>query len=186
MIYDDYNNAYKEFVGSYPLNNYNKISGNIFAQTIRKYIKKIVINNYEVSEVNVYIKGSRREWDMLILNKKISDKEKMYNIFDPENVVCAVEFKTSGLVTSDIATTKAYFEERIEELNGLNKKIKFAYISLCELPKIIKYLKLNYKNNCFWIIEGYYRDRNKLDIKLNDYIELEIYLKNLLLKAVKL
>ncbi len=186
MIFNDYNNAYDEFIGSYPLNNCNKISGNIFAQTLRKYIKNIINNTYEVSELNVYIKGSNIEWDMLILKKNISNKEKAYNIFNPENVVCAIEFKTSGLMTSNITFVQNYFKTRIEELENLNKEIKFAYISLCEIPKIIEYLKLNYKDNCFWLIEGYYRSRNKSDTKLNDYMELEIYLKNLLLNVVKI
>lgn len=41
LIYDDYLVSYTKLIGKYLINNYKKISGNIFSQTLRKYIYNI-------------------------------------------------------------------------------------------------------------------------------------------------
>lgn len=177
-IYDDYLASYTKFIGESPLNNYNKISGNIFSQTLRKYISKILAGKYKVSVVNAYIKGSEREWDLLILKNDVSKEEETYNVYNSENVVAAVEFKTSGIFTSNISLALKYLNDREDEL----KEIKFIYISLCEKPETLKAMKK--KHNCFWLIEDYYRNRYKRETIRNDYKELEEFLNKLVKESV--
>lgn len=158
-----------------------KISGNIFAHTLRKNIYDIVKSKYYVSAINSYIKGSNIEWDLLILKKEVK-KEKDINVYSPENVVCSLEFKTSGANFGNNEEIKNYIKKYIDEIKRINKKyhsnIRYGYISLCEKPANLEILDKNFPNNCFWVIRGYYGSRNKLGTKNKN--DLKIFIENLI------
>ncbi len=187
-IIDEYEDIFEKNVydekGKYfdLINKSYKISGNIFAHFLRTNISKHVKNKYTVSVINSYIKGSNIEWDLLIL-KECSDDEKNYNIYLPQNIICALEFKTSGAIyAKNPVASKKYINKYIRELNRVNKKynsnIKYGYISLCEIPANLEAMKNNYPDNCFWIVEGYYGSRKKN--KVNDIDDLNCFLDKLI------
>ncbi len=158
-----------------------KISGNIFAHILRKNIYDIVKPKYFVSAVNSYIKGCNIEWDLLILKKEIKE-EKNLNIYSPKNVICALEFKTSGMNCSNKENAFDYLDTFINKIEKINKNnhsnIRFGYISLCERPSDLEILNENFQNNCFWIIRGYYGSRNKIGFKTKN--DLKIFIEKLL------
>ena len=179
-ILDNYEKIYKKYISEDGLayQRSYKISGNIFAYLLRGYIAEILKDKYELSVVNSFIEGEKTEWDLLIV-KNPSVEEKKLNIYKPEHVVCAIEFKTSGAIfKNDPLASKEYLQSYITILNKLN--IQYAYISLCEIPGNLNAMKRNYPDNCFWLIEGYYGDRDKENVKKNDLEELKIFLNKLI------
>lgn len=79
--------------------NFNKVIGNLTSMTLRKYITNIINYhglNFKVSNVNFFIKGCPTEWDLIILNENAKDVNNT-NVFEVEEVVVVLEFKTSGL-----------------------------------------------------------------------------------------
>ena len=80
--------------------NFNKVIGNLTSMTLRKYIINIINYyglNFKVSNVNSFIKGCPTEWDLIILNEKAKDVNDT-NVFEAEEVITVLEFKTSGLL----------------------------------------------------------------------------------------
>jgi len=155
-----------------------KVSGNIFSYFLREKILGIIDNKYELSVVNSYIKGCNVEWDLLMVNNA-SENEKKYNIYLPEHVVCAFEFKTSGSSRSKEPNEAIeYLEKEINDIKLVNKNyktnIKYFYISLCENPNHAIAMRKKYPNNCFWIIDDYYSRRYKKhsseESELKDFI----------------
>lgn len=187
-LLEEYEKNYKDYIYNGleeyadKINKPYKISGNIFAHTIRNNISEIVKPKYDVSVVNSYIKGSNIEWDLLIL-KNNSQKEKNINVYSSENVICALEFKSSGaIIANNPAEATTYLNKYVKEIEQINEKyksnIKYGYISLCEIPDNLKAMKDEFCNNCFWIIEGYYGSRKKIEIKKKN--DLKIFIENLL------
>lgn len=183
-LIDKYEDKYKEYVGTDKEGYYDKInrpykiSGNVFSHFLRDEIYNIIKNRYDVSPVNSYIKGCNVEWDLLIIDKP-TNEEKNYNIYLPEHVICAFEFKSSGAIMyNSPKDAVAYLNKEIEALKQCNKKIKYGYISLCEIPDNLNELENTFKNKCFWIIRDYYRKRNT--IKKTQRKDLEEYINTLL------
>lgn len=140
-----------------------KASGNIFSYFLRDKISKIIGKKYELSVVNSFIKGCNVEWDLLMV-KNASGDEKKYNVYLPEHIVCAFEFKTSGASrTKDSIEAIEYLEKEINDIELINKEnktnIKYCYISLCENPNHAVAMRKKYSDNCFWIIDDYYSKR---------------------------
>ncbi len=157
----------------------NKISGNVFAHLMRRNIYELVKDKFDVSVVNSYIKTCNTEWDMLILKKGTLDLMGD-NVYPAEDVIAAFEFKTSGLFTQTIDESLEYIQVHMEELKEINKNIKYGYVSLCERPKHLEAIQKKIAKNSFWIIEGYYRDREKEKTKKNSYKEFEKFVNNLI------
>jgi len=186
-IFNEYEEKFKKYMDEEEsLVKCYKISGNILAHTLRKYIKDIVNPQYQVSVVNSYIKGCKIEWDLLILKNTVSEDEINYNIYYPENVVCALEFKTSGAVfKKDCKESVDYIKKYLNilkqiNIRQINTNIKYGYISLCEIPTNLLAMKEEYPDNCFWLIEGYYGSRNNPEIIKNSKEEFKEYLKKLI------
>lgn len=186
-LLEKYEKKYAEFVspedGIYydMINKSYKISGNVFAYFLRNEIKGIIDNKYKLSNINAFIKGSNVEWDMLILKKSaVGD----YNIYLPEDVICAFEFKTSGAIRNNKPNEAIeYIQKEIDNLNYINTQykanIRYGYISLCEHYKNLDALKEYFKDKCFWIIEGPYGSRKHL--KCKESSDLKTYIDKLLI-----
>lgn len=146
------------------LDDKKKISGNITSCFLKNLIEEFLVGtNYKLSVVNSYIKGCSIEWDLLILKSPSIDEIK-YNIYDAQNVVAALEFKTSGAkYTNDPEGSCEYifkYENVIDDINKkFNTNIKYGYISLCEIPNNLIAMKEKF-SNCFWIYEGWYPHNN--------------------------
>ena len=83
-------------------------------------------------------------------------------------------------MSNDPDKAKEYLGNEIEKLKECSPKIKYGYISLCEIPANLNALKNEYENKCFWIIEGYYRNRNSKDIVVANEEKLKEYINGLL------
>ena len=183
-LIDEYEEKYSNYVGTDEEGYYDKInkpykiSGNIFSHFLKDKISRIIADKYEVTAVNSYIKGCNIEWDLLVVNK-ITPEEKKYNVYLPEHVICAFEFKSSGAIMSNKPQDAIdYLNREIKALKTCSPKIKYGYISLCEIPDNLKALENRFKDNCFWIIRGYYRNRHKCEKIIEK--DLEKYINNLL------
>ena len=159
-----------------------KVSGNIFSYFIKNKISTIIGNKYELSVVNSFIKGCNVEWDLLMI-KNASVDERKYNIYLPEHVVCAFEFKTSGSSrTKDPKEALEYLDKEINDIELINKEnkvhIKYCYISLCENHNHVEAMRKKYPDNCFWIIDDYYSKRKK--IKTSEEINLKEFISKML------
>jgi len=185
-LLEEYDNTFEVWVEGEDkdkINRSTKIGGNIFAYVIRNNVRKILKNEYDVSVVNAYIKGCNIEWDLLIL-KKGSKKDNDYNVYYPEQVVCALELKTSGFIykkDEEKEKIQNFIQKYTEAINGINEKkntnIKYGYISLCEKIDNIYLIKQNLKNRCFWVKEGPYNNTN---VKINKKQDLEQFIKSLI------
>ena len=183
-LIDEYEEKYSYYVGTDEEGYYDKInkpykiSGNLFSHFLRSKILDIVTNKYEVSAINSYIKECNIDWDLLIVNK-VTDEEKRYNIYLPEHVICAFEFKSSGAIMYNKPQDAInYLNREIEALKNCSPKTKYVYISLCEIPDNLKELDNKFEGKCFWIVRDYYRNRNKYEKTIE--IDLEKYINNLL------
>ena len=145
--------------------NFNKVIGNLTSMTLRKYIINIINYyglNFKVSNVNSFIKGCPTEWDLIILNEKAKDVNNT-NVFEAEEVITVLEFKTSGLLLVQYKNIEKTFELQFNYLNHFNKehikKITFAYITFAETEEYFartkKYfdLKNNKLNTAFAFLE---------------------------------
>jgi hypothetical protein len=189
-LIDEYEKKYEEYIGNDKdgyfdlINKPYKISGNVFAYFLRNKINDSVCGKYNLSTINSYIKGSNVEWDMLIVKKTATSKKaENYNIYLPQDVVCAFEFKSSGAIRSNNPKEAVeYLNGEINELKRINKQygsnIKYGYISLCEIPDNLKKMNEVFNGKCFWIIEGYYGSRNKIGSK--EEHDLRLFIDNLL------
>ena len=128
---------------------YNKVIGNVVASTFRKYISYILNYygyDYKVSNVNAYIKGYPTEWDLIIL--KSDAKERNTNVYDADDVVAVIEFKTSGLTDNDI---DSQFNKHFTNLNNIYDKttnrIPFLYITFSETKKLYERTKEYFDDN---------------------------------------
>lgn len=148
---------------------YNKIIGNVVASTFRKYISYILNYygyDYKVSNVNAYIKGYPTEWDLIIL--KSDAKETNTNVYDFNDVVAVIEFKTSGLTDKDIP---GQFDKQFYNLNSIfnntGTKIPFGYITFSETPKLYeetkKYFDENNKKSDTTFVFTNYNKLNNID-----------------------
>lgn len=183
-LIDKYETLYEKYVGTDKEGYYDKInrpykiSGNVFSHFLRSEIADIIGKRYYVSPVNSYIKGCNVEWDLLIIDKPTKE-EQDYNIYSPEHVICAFEFKSSGAIMYNKPDDAiAYLNKEVNALKQCNKKIKYGYISLCEIPDNLKKLEKTFNNKCFWIIRDYYSKRNKIDKIKNE--DLEKFINKLL------
>lgn len=144
---------------------FNKVIGNLTSMTLRKYIINIINYyglNYKVSNINSFIKGCPTEWDLIILNENAKDVNNT-NVFEVEEVVAVLEFKTGGLLIDQYNNIEKTFELQFNYLNYFNKeyskKIPFAYIPFAEneeyFSRTKKYfdLKNNKLNTAFAFLE---------------------------------
>lgn len=111
-----------------------KLLGNMVAMVLRKHIENIINYNgleYAVSGCNAYIDGCPIEWDLLLVKKNAIVND--YNVYKVEDVVTAIEFKTSG--TIDVRYNQRTKDEFLQETFGkqfsylTSKGITFAYIT---------------------------------------------------------
>ena len=115
---------------------YSKIDGCIFAHIIKNKLDLLLKGtDYHTSINNSYIKGCFTEWDLLICKGKSK-----YNIYNPEDVICAIELKAGGLAGyNGEDRIKEYFHNVDAALKKATKqssnKIKFLYISLNDSEK---------------------------------------------------
>ena len=124
---------------------YSKIDGCIFAHIIKNKLDELLekYDGYYTSVNNSYIKGCFTEWDLLICK----DKSK-YNIYNPEDVVCAIELKAGGLARyNENPEIENYFKKIDEALKQSSDKIKFLYISLNDSLEKTKQIKKVIYNN---------------------------------------
>jgi len=134
---------------------YSKIDGSIFAHIIKNKIEQILKNtNYHVSINNSYIKGCFTEWDLLISKGKEESKKPKYNIYNPEDIICAIELKAGGLAGyNNGQEVEEFFNNIDKSLKQCSNKIKFLYISLndseTKIDLIKKELKDKYNNKFY-------------------------------------
>lgn len=104
------------------------------AITIELLKKELIKRGFNVSDRDVYIKGSKSEFDLLILKEKERSKENL--LYDPDQVVAAFEIKFSGTYSiGDINNIK----ETFNLLKRINPKIKCVYLTVSELGSRYKY-----------------------------------------------
>ena len=174
-INEDYNNKDKQLDirKKYKEKKYtpfHKIDGNIFAQIIRNKLRnKLKDEGYKVSVNNSYIKGCFTEWDLLIYKGDESE----YNIYEPENVLWAIELKCGGLAGYNNENDIKEFFDRVYIALKKYPNIKYLYLSLNETgPKTrkIENVLLNKYNNRFysyiittgsWRYDGWPKDNKK-------------------------
>ena len=155
-INEEYNNKDKQLdirkeYGDKKYTPFHKIDGNIFAQIIRNKL----IDEFKVSVNNSYIKGCFTEWDLLIYK----GKESKDNIYNPENVLWAIELKCGGLAGYNNENDIETFFDRVNIALKKFENIKYLYISLNETgPKtgrietVLK--KINNRFHSYIITEG--------------------------------
>lgn len=175
---------------------FNKILGNIVASTFRKYISYILNYygyDYKVSNVNAYIKGYPTEWDLIIL--KNNALETNTNVYNANDVMAVLEFKTSGLSDKDIAKL---FDNQFSNLYNLENKglvdhsIVFGYITFSETPTLYEDTKKyfderNKKDKTTFVFTNFNKIQNKEEILFDecafnelDNNNFEEYILNLL------
>lgn len=174
---------------------YAKIVGNLNTMTLRKYISSI-LNYYgldfKVSNCNAFIKGCPIEWDLLVLKDTAIDINNT-NVFNPDDVICVFEFKTSGLMRTTFNNIEDAFKRQFEWIKkfrkDVNRKIPFGYISFSEsysrkrdiYDGIIEYFERinNLKNIVYVFLD--YDSLAKNEIKyINKDNDFEEYLLNLI------
>lgn len=166
-----------------------KMAGNIFAMSIRKYIKKILEGtNYKVSINNSFVEGIKNEWDLIIAKKGASDNG--VNIYNQDDVRCVIELKTATYFKGDWKIVdnekenednyKNDIEKRFKGKDGIDDNIepirnhcRYLYVSLFQNPnhrvneilsKGINSMKANNGNNStffFWVSNSYDEDEIK-------------------------
>ncbi len=117
---------------------FNKLVGNLTAMTLRKYISNIINYhglNYKVSNTNAFVKGCPIEWDLIILKSTAEDINNT-NVFNVDDCVCLLEFKTSGLMTNQYKHIDETFKNQFNYLHLFRKQtqksIPFGYITFAE------------------------------------------------------
>ena len=175
---------------------FNKIIGNLVASTFRKYISYILNYygyNYKVSNVNAYIKNYPTEWDLIIL--KNDAIETNTNVYNANDVVAVLEFKTSGLADKDIPKQ---FDNQFSNLYNIKNKgesdhkIVFGYITFSETPTLYEDTKKyfddrNEQDKTTFVFTNFNKMQNKYDLLYDecsfnelDNSNFEEYLLNLL------
>ena len=145
-IVSEYEDNYKEYVDI--IGNYRsctKLSGNLFALIIKKYIDKIFKKHnlkYKVSNNNAFIKGCPVEWDLIILKDTALDREN--NVFESNDVICVIELKTGGqpLKKDKDICLKNLYDKKFKQID----KIRFIYISYFDMTNSYLHIK-NYFNS---------------------------------------
>lgn len=158
---------------------FNKIIGNIVASTFRKYISYILNYygyDYRVSNVNAFIKDYPTEWDLIIL--KNDAIETNTNVYNANDVVAVIEFKTSGLADKDIAKQ---FDNQFSNIKNIFNKnesdhqIVFGYITFAETPTLYedtkKYFDSNNNQiNTTFVFTNFNKIQNKEDITFDECV----------------
>lgn len=116
-----------------------KVSGNIAANLIKKYIELVLSgegSKYKVSPINSFIYGCTTEWDALILKEDAKDVFGC-GIYEASDVVAVLEFKASGIFFNikngkDTKDALEKFFKTYEELKKNNSGLKAGYITMAE------------------------------------------------------
>ena len=169
----------EELTGSF-----NKLVGNLTAMTLRKYILNIINYhglNLKVSNSNAFIKGCPIEWDLIILKSNAEDINNT-NVFDINDCVCLLEFKTSGLMPNQYKNIDNTFKTQFNHLYALRKTAKknipFGYITFAEsidyYEGTLKYFDdMNGLNNTAFAFLDYQelalKDKKKYIDECNDF-----------------
>lgn len=163
---------------------FNKLVGNLTAMTLRKYISNIINYHgltYKVSNSNAFVKGCPIEWDLIILKSNAEDINNT-NVFDINDCVCLLEFKTSGLMPNQYKNIDNTFKTQFNHLYSLRKTAKknipFGYITFAEsidyYEGTLKYFDdMNGLNNTAFAFLDYQelalKDKKKYIDECNDF-----------------
>ena len=112
-----------------------KLRGALAAELLRQMCNQYFEENgisVKASPVNVYINGSKYEYDVLFVK---SSAEPFYNLaYQPEDVVAVIESKAGGLFNVEGETTN--IAKAVNRAWELNNDIRFGYITMSEnVPK---------------------------------------------------
>lgn len=135
-LYEEYENALRETCAEG-----KKMRGALFAECVKREIQKKLnedgIDDYVVSDNNVYIKGSSYEYDLLIVKKECNVEYGI--VYDPADVIACIECKAAGLYNPDTDSTA--IANAYNRLYELNNDIYFGYITLWENKPVNKIWK---------------------------------------------
>ena len=132
-ILEEFDKLKEQFVTKYkkPKISWSKCTGSITSKIFSHYIKKYSKGKFDISNENAFIEGFPKEWDLLIV-KKGRKPYKFTAIYKPEDVICCMEFKTSGLRKNDEQLKE--YAKKIKKEHGLlrkkNKSIKIIYLTM--------------------------------------------------------
>lgn len=104
------------------------LAAELLKQEINDYFVTNNINDIVVSPINVYIAGSKSEFDLLIVKKDAKSFENL--VYRPEGVVSIIECKSSGLFNVNNETSNI-----AKAINSVGEKypdITFGYITITE------------------------------------------------------
>lgn len=105
------------------------IVANLFKRNIEEIIRKHNLEDkVKISANNVYIAGSKNEYDLLIV--KTEAEPILGFVYKAEDVIAVIESKGNGLYNLDMDTDN--IASAVNNATKLNNKIKFGYITLTE------------------------------------------------------
>jgi hypothetical protein len=102
----------------------NKFSGALTVEVIRQHLEK---HGFCVSSRDVFIKGVNSELDILVVKKPAAPKHGI--IYEPSDVVCALEIKNHGAFGEK---TTLDLKETFREIKSKNPGILCCYVTLLE------------------------------------------------------
>lgn len=115
-----------------------KLKGAVATELLRDEIGQYLKNNeysFKVTATNVYIAGSKFEYDLLLV--KEASQPYLGLVYQPEDVVAIIESKASGLF--DVDTETDNIAKAVNCARSINPDIRFGYITMSENVPVNQY-----------------------------------------------